>query len=192
VRLDEAQIRARLAQLAPKHAAANDHTRYASVAAVLRLDEQPEVLLIERAQQQGDRWSGHMAFPGGMREPDDADLVATAIRETQEELALPLQREAQLLGRLDDVQAIAKGEAVNLIIVPHVFVWRGEASLAPNHEVASTLWAPVGPMLSGALDTVRPYVHDGRELRLPAYQLGEHVVWGLTHSMLQLLFAAIA
>ena len=57
--------------------------------------------------------------------------------------------------------------------------------------VATALWAPLVPMLRGELDTVRPYRHEGRDLKLPAYQVGPHVVWGLTHRMLQLLFDVI-
>src|SRR5688500_1599108 len=55
--------------------------RWAAVAAVLRrgpLDT--ELLLIRRAERDGDPWSGHMALPGGHRQPEDSDLLATALR----------------------------------------------------------------------------------------------------------------
>ncbi|HHH12236.1 MAG TPA: CoA pyrophosphatase [Sorangium sp.] len=188
--LGEAHVRERLAQVVPTRFEGCDSTRYAAVAAVLRLNDTPEVLLIERAQQEGDRWSGHMALPGGMREPHDQNLLATAIRETEEELSLTLQHK-QFVTRLDDVQAIARGKQVDLIIVPHVFIWHGEAPLTPNEEVADTLWAPLLPMMAGDLDTVRPYRHNGHELPLPGFRVGGRVVWGLTHRMLELLFEAI-
>ncbi|MEP6687797.1 MAG: NUDIX domain-containing protein, partial [Gemmatimonadales bacterium] len=60
------------------------------------------VLLIRRADRAGDPWSGHMALPGGRREETDPDLVATAVRETFEEVGLSLAP-ADLLGSLDDV-----------------------------------------------------------------------------------------
>lgn len=50
----------------------------------------PEVLFIKRAGRAGDRWSGHTALPGGKRDPQDADDVAAAIRETREEVGLDL------------------------------------------------------------------------------------------------------
>lgn len=53
----------------------------------------PEVLFIKRASRAGDRWTGHVALPGGKRDPEDADDQATAIRETWEEIGLDLTAE---------------------------------------------------------------------------------------------------
>jgi 8-oxo-dGTP pyrophosphatase MutT (NUDIX family) len=50
----------------------------------------PEVLLIKRAARPGDRWTGHIALPGGKREPRDPDDRATSERETREETGLEL------------------------------------------------------------------------------------------------------
>ena len=75
---------------------------WAAVAVVLA-PEPESVLLIRRAERAGDPWSGHMALPGGRRRSrPDHDLVATAIRETAEEVGLALGPE-QLIGALDDV-----------------------------------------------------------------------------------------
>jgi 8-oxo-dGTP pyrophosphatase MutT (NUDIX family) len=50
----------------------------------------PEVLFIKRASRVGDRWTGHVALPGGKRDPEDADDRAAAIREASEEVGLDL------------------------------------------------------------------------------------------------------
>lgn len=50
----------------------------------------PEILFIRRTTRKGDRWSGHVAFPGGKRESSDADDRSTSIRETEEEIGLDL------------------------------------------------------------------------------------------------------
>lgn len=68
--------------------------REAAVALLLRPREQLEILLIKRAERDTDPWSGHMALPGGRREPGDADLVTTAFRETEEETGVPLDRKS--------------------------------------------------------------------------------------------------
>ena len=166
--------------------------RQAAVAAVLR-ERDPqlgaEVLLIRRAERVGDPWSGHMAFPGGRRDPSDADLLATALRETREEVGLDLSAHARLLGRLDDVDAVARGQRVGMVIAPYVFALHGDAPLAlGDGEVAEALWAPVRPLYEGVSRTTYPYVHGAVRYELPAHRVGERVVWGLTYHMLEALF----
>lgn len=51
---------------------------------------QPEVLFIKRAARQGDRWTSHIALPGGRRDPEDLDDQAAAVRETIEEVGIDL------------------------------------------------------------------------------------------------------
>lgn len=50
----------------------------------------PEVVFIKRAARVGDRWTSHVALPGGKRDPEDEDDKAVAIRETVEEIGLDL------------------------------------------------------------------------------------------------------
>lgn len=163
--------------------------RHSAVATLLReTGRGPEVLFIRRAERPSDPWSGHMAFPGGRREPSDRDLLRTAERETHEELGFVPSEVGRVVGRLDDVDAVARGKRVGMIVRPYVYVLDREPKLRPNEEVAEALWAPITPMLSGELDTVRPYVLDGREIALPAYDVDGRIVWGLTYHMLQGLF----
>lgn len=51
---------------------------------------EPEVLFIKRASRAGDRWTGHVALPGGKRDPEDADDQEAAVREAWEEIGLDL------------------------------------------------------------------------------------------------------
>lgn len=169
--------------------------RQAAVAAILRAPPSPgadaEVLLVRRAEHPGDPWSGHMAFPGGRRDPEDATLLDTAIRETREEIGLDLAEHGALLARLPDVPAMARGRRIGMVIAPFVFTLRATPELALNHELVEALWAPLGPLARGELDATHPYEHEGRRLDLPCYRVGERVVWGLTHRMLVLLFEAL-
>jgi len=196
--LTEQNIRTRLAGREPNAQPCTSDTPFASVAAVLRYSgREPDVLLIRRSQHPGDPWSGHMAFPGGRRDPGDADLVRTAVRETREEVGLDLDERAEWLARLDDVQAISRAKPMDLIIVPQVFLISGDAArdeaalVIDDREVDEALWTPLGPMLRGERNTTRPYEHRGRHFELPGYQVGAHIVWGLTHRMLEMLFEAL-
>jgi 8-oxo-dGTP pyrophosphatase MutT (NUDIX family) len=168
--------------------------QHAAVAAILRESHAtrgPEVLLIRRAEHPLDPWSGHMAFPGGRASPGDRDLLATAVRETREELALDLSATATLIGRLDALPAIARGRRVGLTIAPFVFELTADAALVPNGEVAEVLWAPIAPLLDGSADSSVPYEFEGQRLTMPAYDVQGRVVWGLTYRMLQTLFTLL-
>src|SRR5437867_492237 len=89
-----------------------------AVSLVLRGRVSPEILLIERAEREGDPWSGQIAFPGGRRQRGDRTLLDTAKRETKEEVGLSLSRNARLLGWLP---ARAPANRVEWVVVPFVF-----------------------------------------------------------------------
>jgi 8-oxo-dGTP pyrophosphatase MutT (NUDIX family) len=158
--------------------------RRAAVAAVLR-EAGPglELLFIRRAEDPRDRWSGHMAFPGGRAEPDDPGLVDTAVRETREEIGLDLRAQGELLGGLDELHAIARGRPVDLGITPFVFRLHGPAQLTLSSEVTSLHWLPLDDLVGGRHLSTFEYVHEGVPLRLPCLKVGEVVIWGLTFRM---------
>jgi 8-oxo-dGTP pyrophosphatase MutT (NUDIX family) len=164
----------------------------AAVAAIFReRADDAEVLLIRRSKNPNDPWSGHMAFPGGRMDPSDPDLLETVRRETLEEIGLDLREHADLLGRLDELPAMARGKRAALTIAPFVFVLRALPPLVLNHEVDAVVWASLGPLRSGEAATTLPYGHEGRTIELPGLRVGEDVVWGLTHRMLLSLFAIL-
>lgn len=166
--------------------------RRAAVATILREAALgPEVLLIRRAEHPRDPWSGHMAFPGGREDPVDPDLFDTAVRETREELALDLLSNARLIGRLDEIPAVARGRRTGLSVHPYVFELTHDVSFAPNGEVAEALWAPLLPLMRGELLTTIPYELEGRRLDLPAHNVQGRIVWGLTFKMLDSLFSRL-
>jgi len=190
--LDLDQIRERLSgrdpRLHPEPA-----PRRAAVAAILRPGpDGVEVLLIRRAERRGDPWSGHMAFPGGHQDPGDRDLLHTARRETLEEVGLPLEHE-DLIARLDDHPAIARGSFTGMVVSPFLFAVEGDPPLTPNHEVAGHVWAPLGRMARGELDVFKEVDRDGGSVRLPGYEVRPgYVVWGMTHRMLQAFLQALS
>jgi 8-oxo-dGTP pyrophosphatase MutT (NUDIX family) len=143
-----------------------------------------ELLFIRRAEHEEDPWSGHVGFPGGRAEPGDPDLVATAVRETLEETGLDLAREAEHLGDLDEVQALAKGRPLDLVISPFVFGVRRLLEGTPNREVVSLHWLALATLIDPATRSTMPYLHGETHLELPCLRAGGLVIWGLTYRML--------
>ena len=159
----------------------------AAVAVILRAaEEDVEVLLIRRAERDGDPWSGHMAFPGGRRGAADRDIEETARRETLEEIGLDLAARARRIGRLADAKTKTHGRWRPLTITPIVYALEGPAPspFALSTEVAGTLWVPLGRLKSGALDGVHVWRLGGVPLKMPCWTWEGCVVWGLTHRML--------
>jgi 8-oxo-dGTP pyrophosphatase MutT (NUDIX family) len=182
--LSVAEVARRLA-VAPARLASPLWPRCA-VAMVLRGDD---VLLMRRAVRRGDRWSGHVSLPGGGEELRDADLLATAVRETVEEVGLDLTRSARFLGRLAPHWAMTRGLPRPMSITPFVFAVDGPVELALGREASAAFWFPLGAAASGALDGVHPYRLGPLRRQLPCWRHEGQVVWGLTFDMLQRLLA---
>lgn len=154
---------------------------WAAVAVVL-VPAPDAVLLIRRAERAGDPWSGHMALPGGRWAPEDPDLMTTAVREAGEEVGLRLPPPA-LLGSLDDV--VPRTPVLPPIAIrPYVFALPERLPLVLNPEVASARWVLLDRLLHpDTYHSVRLQV--GGETRdVPAYELDDGVVWGLTERIL--------
>lgn len=157
----------------------------ASVALLVRpAPELFDVLLIKRAERVGDPWSGHMAFPGGRREPEDATALATAIRETEEEVRIDLASSGTLIGELDDIAP--KGATRKIVVSPFVFTVPEGAVAHTTPEVFATHWIPVRRLLHR--DSRTEYLHyfeTGAHVRFPAFAHEGQVIWGMTHHILQ-------
>jgi 8-oxo-dGTP pyrophosphatase MutT (NUDIX family) len=123
-----------------------------------------------------------MGLPGGRFEKDDADLRATAVRETREEVGLVLDP-AHFLGTLDDV-APRTQTAPPIVVRPFVFGMSERPALAPNVEVALAFWVTMEELRRAETYRETTLKIGGVDRKFPAYHLGEHVVWGLTERIL--------
>lgn len=189
--LTRARLLSALAEHTPHEVSRILAPHRAAVAVLLRfVDDEPEVLLMERAHREGDRWSGQVSLPGGRSEPHDRDLLATAVRETEEELGVVLPEVAQLIGRLDEVHAMAKGQFLPMAVAPFVFVARDlPIPLRLSDEAVAAFWLPLGPARGGELDGVHYYNFGPATWALPCWRHGRHIIWGLTRKMLRSLMA---
>lgn len=180
-----AQIAAVLAQHDPDTTASGRAGVHASVAMLLRDADghaPPEVLFIKRAERGDDPWSGHMAFPGGRRQAEDPSLFDAAVRETEEEVGLSLDRGLQL-GRLSD---LGEGRIKQFDMSVSCFVFRTPqpADLTLNHEVDDTVWIPLDYLSD--LRNIEPYRFppDPLQRDFPSFHYDGYRVWGLTYRLM--------
>ncbi|MEM6673349.1 MAG: CoA pyrophosphatase [Planctomycetota bacterium] len=171
-----------------------EDVRHAAVALLVRgaSVEELEVLLMKRAERPGDRWSGQIGLPGGHAEPRDADLVATARRESVEEVGVdPGAGEAHIFGQLPSFQARARGERVELYITPVVFHRAEPEPPTLGPEAAAAFWLPLELARSGTLERPYRYENKGVVHRLPSWHYEGHTIWGMTHGILSRFVGAL-
>jgi 8-oxo-dGTP pyrophosphatase MutT (NUDIX family) len=169
---------------------ADDPTQKWAAVAVIAVPDPDAILLIRRSERAGDPWSGHIALPGGRRDPLDQDLLATALRETREEVGIVLQSE-HLVASLEPVVPRTR-TLPPISILPFVFLLPHRPPLALNAEVASASWAEVDHLLQPTTYG-RVQLEVGGDIRLvDAYQVEHGVVWGLTERILTTLLKDLA
>lgn len=163
-------------------------TRKAAIALVLRsgaLDE-PELLMIKRAEHEKDPWSGHVACPGGRMEPGDRDLEQTAIRETLEETGVDLGAVGRVLGTLDDISPRTP-VLPPIVIRPFVAAVPSSVEIIQSPEVAAAFWVPLSALRTSAAWGSGTVHVRGVERQVPTFTHGEYLVWGLTERVLKQL-----
>lgn len=186
------RLRDALAERPPVLAADDGAPRRAAVAIVLRnsADQRLELLLIKRSERDDDPWSGHVALPGGRRDPSDATLQDTAIRETREETGVDIARDGLVLGMLDELRPRTPS-LPSIIVTPFVAVVRADVGIETSDEVASAFWVDLASLTDPAVSVESEVTARGATWRVPSYQLGDHIVWGMTERILRNLVAVM-
>jgi 8-oxo-dGTP pyrophosphatase MutT (NUDIX family) len=140
------------------------------------------VLLIRRAEREADPWSGHWSFPGGRREPEDGDLLHTALRELEEECGIRLALE-----RLEAAMpaAVARRSVGRfLLVAPFVFNVDGELPLTLDaREAAAAVWVPLDELRDPARHALWPAPGLPPEVRFPAIDRKGVRLWGCTYRL---------
>lgn len=168
-------------RLIPARLAADLEPPGAMEAAVLvpLVDAGSELLVVlTRRRDDLRRHAGEFSFPGGRRDPGEVDLIATALRETREEVGIP-EADVKILGALQPTATIATEFSIHPFVgvVPG-----GVAHVAEEAEVAEVLEVPLDDLLAGRSRT-RLSRRDV-SFTTDVYPLAGRFVWGATARIL--------
>lgn len=133
--------------------------------------------------------AGQVSFPGGRHAAADPSLLATALRETHEEIGLAAA-DVDVLGRLDPIHTFSS----NFLITP--FVGRipyPHALRIDAREVDDAFSVPLDALLDPATTVAETWTIDGRAIPVTAYRHDGRTIWGatqrITASLVDLLLA---
>ncbi len=178
-------IETRLTEHSPGRKLFRRFRKRSAVAIILQVREgELHILMIKRAEREGDPWSGHMAFPGGRMDSTDRNGYAVAVRETEEELGLTLPGTAPCIGRLSDLNARPQYGLVGMVVTPFVFRLEHEVEFSPNYEVAEAVWIPLEFLLDTDNREEMTWEYKGVKLPMPCYFYGRRCIWGMSLVML--------
>lgn len=137
------------------------------------------VLLTQRTEDMPSH-AGQIAFPGGRRQKEDADAVATALRETEEEVGLG-RRFIEVIGPIDLYRTRTGYEVTPVVAV----VTPGFTLRADPREVADVFEVPLDHFLDEANHKIDGRMVEGRERRFYAMPYGQRYIWGATAGMMK-------
>ena len=171
------EIRQRLAAYEPRLLPETGGKRAAVLVPLYQHRDEIHVVFTKRTDLVQSH-KGEISFPGGARDPEDADLIATALRESEEEIGL-LAEHIEVIGQLDDIVTISDYHVSvyvgRLHSHPAPYVWQPQAA-----EVAEVIEVPLPHLRSpecprrGAATTQRRARDHGRLHVAGAHRLGRH------------------
>ncbi|HEY2654236.1 MAG TPA: CoA pyrophosphatase [Solirubrobacteraceae bacterium] len=124
------------------------------------------------------RHPGEISFPGGRREPEDPDLLATALREAHEEIGLPADT-VEVIGALQPTSTFVTSYSIYPFVglVPTGSRWTAQVT-----EVAKVIELPLPALRAGYAR--RRISRRGVPIRTDTYVVGDHLIWGATARIL--------
>ena len=154
------------------------------IAAVLVLlypvNNETHFVLIERTTYKG-KHSGQISFPGGKQEKGDASIIATALREAQEETNIYFE-DLEIIGELSKIFIPPS----NFEVTPILAISKKRPNFIPNkREVVNILEVTIKDLLKPeTIKKTKIDVDIGKILNTPYFDLNSKIVWGATAMIL--------
>jgi len=132
-----------------------------------------DCVLLNRRSDEVEHHKGEISFPGGRKDPEDASLRDTALRETHEEMGV-LPEDVEILGELDDVRT-----GSHFLVSTHV------GTIPHPYDVAAVIEVPVIALMDE--NNIREEIRmvDGEPLRSVAYAYNGDLIYGATANILR-------
>lgn len=141
-------------------------------------------ILFTRRTETVEHHRGQISFPGGSEEEDDESLVATALRETEEEIGVA-GSDVRYLGALSPLTTVTDFYVEPFVgAIPTAYPFR-----VAEGEIAELIEIPVAALLDPRI--LERKILPGREEPTLFYHHGAHVIWGATARMLSELLEAL-
>ncbi|MDE3057809.1 MAG: CoA pyrophosphatase [Bacteroidota bacterium] len=132
-------------------------------------------LLFTKRTEMVERHKGQISFPGGAADDDDGSPIATALRESFEEIGI-LPSSVKVLGLLNDLQTPS-----NFLITPVAgYVKKIPEFRISNEEVAEVLIIPFSDFLDETKRRSEIRTRGGKEFEVYFYDVWKEPVWGAT------------
>lgn len=137
-------------------------------------------ILFTRRTEQLNHHRGEISFPGGVCHPDDRDTLATALRESEEEVGIA-PAEVEILGTLDDFYSIH-----DYLVTPYVGLLPADPRFRVNHaEIERLIEVPLAHLLRPEIFRTEDWSWQGRVHLVHFYTYGKDEIWGLTAAILK-------
>ncbi|RDI05580.1 NUDIX hydrolase [Flavobacterium sp. AG291] len=170
----------RLPTLDPDYYKDNNPRRSAVMMLFYPKDEMANLVLIKRNAYEGVH-SSQISFPGGKAEPEDKDLAATAVRETFEEVGV-VPSDIDVIMPFSDIYIPPS----NFLVSPYLGISLAEPSFIPNpDEVVEIIELPLDVFLDDSIVIeTELQTSYAQRMSVPAFKVGQHIVWGATAMIL--------
>jgi len=147
--------------------------------------DEPALLLTQRTERV-ETHKGHIAFPGGMVDPDDRDRTHTALREAEEELGIPASA-VEICGVLDDLAT-----PTGFVITPVVGLLRERPQIQRNEEeVADAFYVPLSFFADPSHAEHEFRQVGGTQREIWTYRYNGRVIWGATAAVIRRMMAVL-
>jgi 8-oxo-dGTP pyrophosphatase MutT (NUDIX family) len=168
----------------PQESSAPPNLTPAAVLFPLLLEDGKLHILFTKRTQTVKVHKGQISFPGGVRDPEDKSLLATALREAQEEIGLKPE-DVEILGVLDPINTVTTGFLVSAFVgvIPHPYPFQ-----LNGREVAEILTVPFHFLADETHWSQRSYHANNQSFQAYFVSYGNYRIWGATARILKIFF----